>query len=132
MDFLYIAGPGLVAMIFAAFALGTDPKRPILRNMFFLATLAALLIVMDMSVTAVKAGDWFVCSSYFNASSNVTTNTLCQKSPALPNSLDNIYIVMIAVVWLTFIYVILQLLANGAELCWRAVFKSEGGLDDIG
>jgi len=123
MDAVYFAGFGLVAIIFSAFAITTDAKRhPILRNMFFLATLATLFLVANISVKVAQTGDWFVDTTTYNATTGFTQFTYIQKAPSFNAAdLDNIFLVLSAVIVLVFGYTLIQFLLNALDMFSKAL-----------
>jgi len=123
MDIIYIAGFAITALLFGAFAMTTDPKKhPLLRNMFFLATLATLFLVVNISVQTAKTGDWVVNTTTFNATSNTTAYAYIQKAPSVNAAdLDNVFLVLTAVLLLTFGYILIQFLLNALDMVSRAM-----------
>lgn len=123
MDMIFIAGFVAAATIFGAFAITTDPKRhPILRNMFFLATIATLFLVVNVSVQTAKTGDWVVNSTTLNATTNTTTYNYIQKAPSVnPADLDNVFLILSAVMLIVFGYTIIQFLLNALDMISRAL-----------
>lgn len=133
MDFIFIAGPAITTLIFAAFAITTDPQRhPILRNMFFLASLVSVLLLVNISIQTFKAGDWILDNEVFDVATNTTTMSYIEMPSTVSTSadLDNIYLVLGTVIWLTFAYVCLQMLLHALEWMMSSIKSWRGGDDD--
>ena len=139
MDFVYVAGPALVAFLFAFFAATTDRKKPLLKLMYTGFSLAAMLVFVNMAQTASIYGEvipsvettayTFVNGTLVNSTTTIAYTT---ESPLDAGDYDMLWLVVSYAIWLFFVYIILQILNKAIESVWQAWYKRRGGFDDVG
>lgn len=141
MDVVYAAGPALVCVLFAVLAINTDPeKRQVMRLLFLLSSLAALLVFMNVVQKAATYGEIVVdtqnVSYQYNGIGQMVNSSAVSNYTALPivvaSDYDMLWLIVSTVIWLVFIYLVVSLIGNGLEIAHRAVFKKPAGLDEIG
>lgn len=141
MDFIYAAAPALTTFLFAYLSVNTDSeKRPVMRIMFLFMSLASLLVFMSITQTVAAYGEivpdvqnttysWGL-NNTLTASSTTTNYT--HIAPITVQSYDYLWLIVSTTVWLTFIYMIILMLANGFQIVHKAVFKKDAEMDEIG
>ena len=116
-----LEGAIVATIILTAFALAIPRDRDFLKNLFFFASLVSLLLVFDQSMTAEKAGAWYVSQIIENCTAwNSSTCATWEKTysytqqPATWNTAtwDIFYIVIILTIVLAMIYVVIMLIDN--------------------
>jgi hypothetical protein len=131
MDLVYFAGPGLVTIIFAYFAMQTDSERhPAIRLMFLLASIAGLLVLMDVAQAAATYGE--VVINTITTVNETQTFAYTHVPPITSTNYDMIWLIVSVVIWLVFIHTILGLLAHLFEWFSINILHREAGLDEIG
>lgn len=131
MDFVYFAGPGLVTVLFGALAITTDSaKHPALRLMFLLASIAGLLVLMDVAQVAASYGEVVVAS--ITTVNETQTYAYTHVAPVASTNYDSIWLIVSTVIWLVFLHTTLGLLAHLFEWISVNILHRESELDDIG
>jgi hypothetical protein len=141
MDFVYIAGPALASFLFAFLAANTNPKEnPVIRNMFFFASILALVVMLGQAQKVALAGelapDTDISVFAYNETGslmNITTTTLnlTRNSPLVVADFDSTWILTGVVIQLVFYLSLILLLWNmlswlaGAVLSGRQSRESE-------
>jgi len=130
-----LEGAIVATVILAAFALAIPRDRDFLKNLFFFASLLSLLLVFDQSMTAEKAGAWYVSGITENCTAwNSTTCATWEKTyayiqqPATWNTAtwDTFYVVIILTIVLAMIYVVIMLINNMLQAMASAWDKIRG------
>lgn len=148
MDFVYFVGPALTTFLFAYLALGTDPqKRPIMRLMFLLCSLCALLVFNNTAQIAALYGETVpdttittynyaecgpICTTNNTLMNTTAVTNYTHISPMVSSNYDNLWLIVIAVVWMIGIYLFVMLLGNLFEIVNRTVLHKDTGMDEFG